>query len=118
MTDFSVFWVTPVLFLFATWFIASLAPLIKEYSDCKWLWPAPLLFLILMHVGHYYNRANLHSVFHGGSPHMGYYEALIMYGNSWHQWFNWILLGISALYCVVVFIACLFNSDLRYENKK
>jgi hypothetical protein len=115
MTDFSVFWVIPLLLLFFTWFFASMSVLIKE-SECKWAWPAPILGVILAHYLHYYNRDNLSSIFHGGGQHMGYYEALMMYGSPVHQWFNWILLGLSAFYCFALCVVCLFNIDIEKKS--
>jgi hypothetical protein len=115
MTDFSVFWAVPILLLFVTWFFGSLSVHIRE-SDSKWLWPAPILFVIFAHYLNYCNRDNLRSIFHGGGQHMGYYEALMMYGSPVHQWFNWILLGLSAFYCFFLCIVCLFNIDINEKK--
>jgi len=115
MTDFSVFWIIPILLLVFTWFFSSWAIIIKD-SGIKWFWPAPILFVVLAHYLHYYNRDSLGSIFHGRGQHMGYYEALMMYGTPVHQWFNWILLGLSAFYCFFLCVICLFNIDVEKKS--
>jgi hypothetical protein len=106
--DHSVFWVCPILSFILTAFFCGLAMLSRDKEKPGEI-PLPmgflaLAFVVLFHVWDFYNRDSLNSIFHGGSQHMGYYQALWEYGTKLELGFNFVLLAFKALFFIMALL--------------
>ncbi len=116
MEDYSVFWIIPILTLIMTWFGLGLASLARE-SEYPFACIPAIIGVILWHLMMFYNRDSLHSIFHGGTQHIGYYQALELYGEPIHRLFNYGLLGIQVLFFISVCLHCLGIIKIDQKDK-